>query len=71
MGKELMQEGYAYDEVLSGMGKYVLQVEAPQKKKAVILEILSKCEENLILGAEEMPMLDALSSLFYISRLQF
>ena len=42
------------DEVLAGFVNVVSHAERSEKKKAMMMEILSKCEEALILGATDL-----------------
>lgn len=40
-----------------------------ERKKGMMLERLSKAEESLMLGATELPIVEVLTSLFYIINL--
>ena len=54
------------DEVLTGLIDVINQTESEERKKARMMEVLSKCEEALILGATDLQYADVLSSLYYI-----
>lgn len=51
IGQELGYEGYASDEILNALSRVILEKESNQRKMAIMLEILSKAEESLLLGA--------------------
>lgn len=66
MGKELKAEGYACDEILNSLQRGVLKMEIEEKKKGIMLELISRAEESLLLGATELPIIDVLTSLFFV-----
>ena len=41
-----------------------------ERKKGMILEILSRAEESLVLGATELPVVEVLTSIFYVMNLE-
>jgi hypothetical protein len=47
----------------------VLEKETNQRKVAIILEILSKAEESLLLGATELPLIEVITSIYYVNNL--
>jgi hypothetical protein len=57
---------YPMDEVLTGFIDVINHTESSERKKARMMEVLSKCEEALILGATDLQYADVLSSLYYI-----
>jgi hypothetical protein len=52
--------------VLTGFIDVINHTESEERKKARMMEVLSKCEEALILGATDLQYADVLSSLYYI-----
>ena len=65
-GKEMGYDEYPMDEVLTGFIDVITHTESEERKKARMMEVLSKCEEALILGATDLQYADVLSSLYYI-----
>lgn len=70
MGQELGFEGYAADEILNALSRVILKKEKNHRKLAIMLEMLSKAEENLLLGATELPLVEVITSLYYTINLQ-
>lgn len=71
IGQDLSFEGYAADEILNALSRVILERESNQRKMAIMLEILSKAEESLLLGATELPLVEVVTSLFYVINLHF
>lgn len=69
MGQDLSFEGYAADEILNALSRVILERESNQRKMAIMLEILSKAEESLLLGATELPLVEVVTSLYYVINL--
>lgn len=69
VGQDLAMEGYACDEILNALSRVVLEKEANQRKMAIMLEILSKAEESLLLGATELPLIEVITSIYYVINL--
>jgi len=56
LGLELGYEGRACDELLHALSRCVIAKESNERKKAIMLETLSRAEESLLLGATELPV---------------
>lgn len=69
LGLTIAQEGYASDEVLGSLTGVILKGALDERKKAMMLEIISKAEESLLVGATELPVVEVLTSLFYVINL--
>lgn len=69
MGQDLSFEGYAADEILNALSRVILERETNQRKMAIMLEILGKAEESLLLGATELPLVEVVTSLYYVINL--
>lgn len=54
------------DEVLVGFISVISSKVRNEKKKAMMMEILSKTEEALILGATDLQYAEVLTSLYYV-----
>lgn len=59
------------DEVLTGFISVINAIETDEKKKAMMMEVLSKCEEALIVGATDLQYAEVLSSLYYIRNINY
>jgi DNA polymerase III delta prime subunit len=70
VGEELGYEGYAMDEVLNALNRSVMGMQIDERKKGMMLELLSKADESLVMGATEMPIIEVLTSIFYVSNLE-
>lgn len=70
LGVQLGYEGYASDELLNCLSRCIITKEDNERKKAIMLETLSKAEESLLLGATELPIIEVLTSIYYITHLQ-
>jgi len=42
-----------------------------ERKKAIMLERISKAEEALMVGAVELPIMEVMTSIYYVSNLRF
>ena len=56
VAEELGYEGYASDEVLNSLSRALMGRNLSERKKGMMMEILSRAEESLVLGATELPM---------------
>lgn len=59
------------DEVLVGFISVISSKVRNEKKKAMMMEILSKAEEALILGATDLQYAEVLTSLYYVNNNNF
>lgn len=70
LAKEVVLEGYAFDEVLNVLAKAVARKTTDERKKAIIIERLGRAEESLLQGAVEMPMIEVLASIYYVAHMR-
>lgn len=66
-------EGYAVDEILVGFLKEIQTNHniRNEKTKAIFLEHLSQCNEQLENGASDMPLIDLFTTIYYVNNLVF
>lgn len=54
------------DEVLTGFISVINGIETNEKRKAMMMEVLSKCEEALLVGATDLQYAEVLANLYII-----
>lgn len=65
-GKEAGYDEFPMDEVLVGLIGVICVKIRDQRKKAMMMEALSKTQQALLLGATDLQYAEVLTSLYYI-----